>query len=52
MKKNNNNSLEDEYINSFMYTSINTGVMTPVCMYFLNMCDIILIGNNIIMLLS
>jgi len=30
-----------------------TSVNTSVCMYaFLNMCDIILVGDNIVMLLS
>ena len=29
-----------------------TGAIAPVCIYFLNMRDIILIGDNIIMLLS
>jgi len=33
-------------------TSINTSVIAPVCMHFLNMCDIILVGNNILMSLS
>ena len=34
------------------YISVNTGAIAPVCTYFLNMNDIILINDNSIMLLS
>ena len=31
----------------FIYTSVNTGAMVPVCMYFLNMHNIISVCDNI-----
>jgi len=34
----------------YIYTSV--GAIAPVCIYFLNIRDIILVGNNMIMLLS
>jgi len=36
----------------FKQTSINTGAIAFVCTYFLNMYDIILVGDDIVMYLS
>ena len=33
-------------------TSVKTGVVTFMCTHFLNMCDIILVSDDIVMLLS
>jgi len=38
--------------NSLYITSINTGTIAPMCMHFLNMRDIILVGDKVVMLLS
>jgi len=39
-------------LNLFINTSINTSVIAFMCMDFLNMYDIILVGDNIVILLS
>jgi len=33
-------------------TSVETGAIAFVCIHLLNMCDIILVGDDIVMLLS
>jgi len=38
--------------NNYILTSGHTGAIAPVCTHFLNMRDIILIGDDNIMLLS
>jgi len=35
-----------------IYTNILTNALSRLCMHFLNIRDIILVGDNIIMLLS
>jgi len=37
---------------SLYITNVNTGTIVPVCTYFLSMNDIILVGDNSVMLLS
>jgi len=38
-------------ITFFITTNVNASVITYVCTYFLNMCDIILVDDNIVTLL-
>jgi len=40
------------HLMSLYMTRVNTGAIAPVCTYFLNMHDIILVVDDIVMLLS